>query len=139
MTNLWTATLIVFALASVSLDTGLNAQRRGGDPKAAAVKNPVESNAASLTTGRQLYLKNCRHCHGTKGLGDGPLAPRDIRPANLTDAMWDHGSTDGEIFAVIANGAGPDSQMKGSKGTLTDPQIWSIVNYIRAIGPPVSR
>ena len=111
-------------------------EKRGGDAKAAAVKNPVPATPASLTEGRQLYLKNCRHCHGTKALGDGPLAPKDIRPANLTDAMWDHGSTDGEIFAVIANGLGPDSQMKGAKAMLNDTQIWNIVNYLRAIGPP---
>jgi mono/diheme cytochrome c family protein len=111
-------------------------ERNGGDPRAAAVKNPVEATAASITAGRQVYLKNCRHCHGTKGLGDGPLAPRDIRPANLTDDQWDHGSTDGEIFAVIANGLGPDSQMKGAKPALNDTQIWNIVNYLRAIGSP---
>lgn len=133
MTTIWTAALVVFALAGAG--ASLDAQRRGGDPKAAAVKNPVAATPASVTAGRQVYLKNCRHCHGTKGLGDGPLAPTDVRPANLTDATWDHGATDGEIFAVIAHGAGPDSQMKGAKPALTDEQIWNIVNYIRTIGP----
>ncbi len=127
-----TTTIVAFALAGA----GVDAQRRDSGPKAAAVKNPVAATAASLTSGRQLYLKNCRHCHGTRGLGDGPLAPTDIRPANLTDAKWDHGSTDGEIFAVIAHGPAAGSQMKGASPTLTDEQIWNIVNYIRAIGPP---
>ena len=74
------------------------AQKRGGDPKAAARKNPVPSTAASIKTGQQVYAKQCRHCHGLKGVGDGPMAPKNPSPANLTDATWDHGSTDGEIF-----------------------------------------
>jgi mono/diheme cytochrome c family protein len=129
-------TLAILTVALACAGAVIDAQKRGGDAKAAAVRNPVQATPASLTEGRQLYLKNCRHCHGTKALGDGPLAPKDVRPANLTDATWDHGSTDGEIFAVIANGLGPDSQMKGAKAMLNDTQIWNIVNYLRAIGPP---
>ena len=134
MRGTWVLILLV-TFAPVGSHVTIAAQRRGGDPKLAAVLNPVEATPASITAGRQLYLKNCRHCHGTKGLGDGPLAPTDVRPANLTDAKWDHGSSDGDVFAVIANGAGPDSQMKGAKPTLTDTQIWNIVNYIRTLGP----
>ena len=128
-------TLVIAALAVVCAGGAVDAQRRGGDAKAAALKNPVQSTPASITEGRQLYLKNCRHCHGTKALGDGPLAPKNVRPANLIDATWDHGSTDGEIFTVIANGLGTDSPMKGAKPMLNDTQIWNIVNYLRAIGP----
>ena len=57
-------------------------------------------------------------------------------PADLTDAKWDHGSSDGEIFAVIWNGApAPKSEMKPMKGTLTEKNVWEIVNYLRSIGP----
>ena len=124
----------LFVLALTGAET--TAQRRGGDPKARAMKNPVAPTAASITAGRQLYGKNCRHCHGLKGLGDGPLAPKNPKPASLIDATWDHGSTDGEIFAVIWNGApAPKSEMKGMKGTLTEKDVWSIINYLRSIGP----
>ena len=111
------------------------AQNPGASPKARKVKNPVAATAASIDTGAQLYAKNCRFCHGPSGLGDGKLAPKDMKPANLTDATWDHGSTDGEIFAVIAHGAGPDSKMKGVKGRVSDTDIWHIINYIRSLGP----
>lgn len=114
----------------------MDAQRRGGDPKAAAAKNPVAATAASIQAGGALYNKNCRHCHGLRGKGDGPLAPRNPRPADLTDAQWDHGSTDGEIFAIIWNGApAQKSEMKGMKGTLSEKNVWDIVNYLRSIGP----
>jgi mono/diheme cytochrome c family protein len=113
-----------------------SAQKKGGDPKLAAIKNPVAANAASITAGRALYGKQCRHCHGLRGLGDGPLAPKNPKPANLTDATWDHGSSDGEIFTLIKNGApAPMSEMKGMKGTLVDKDIWNIVNFLRTIGP----
>lgn len=125
--------VLVIALA---LTATLSAQKKGGDPKLKTIKNPVAANAASITAGRALYGKQCRHCHGLRGFGDGPLAPKNPSPANLTDAKWDHGDTDGEIFTLILNGApAPKSEMKGMKGTLTEKDIWNVVNFLRSIGP----
>ena len=111
------------------------AQNPGGSPEARKVRNPVPPTAASLKTGAQLFQKNCEFCHGPKGLGDGRLVPKDMHPANLTDTEWVRGSTDGEIFAVIANGAGPEFKMKGVKARLTETEIWHLVNYVRSLGP----
>jgi len=133
---LWVTRIAVIALVAAFCSTGLEAQRRGGDPKAAAVKNPVAATAQSITNGRNLYNKNCRQCHGLRGQGDGPLAPRNPRPADLTDDKWDHGSTDGELFAIIWNGApAKDSEMKPMKGVLRENDVWHLVNFIRSIGP----
>ena len=45
-------------------------------------------------------------------------------------------SSAGEIFALIWNGApAPKSEMKPMKGTLTEKNVWEIVNYLRSIGP----
>ena len=64
------------------------------------------------------------------------MAPSNPRPANLTDATWDYGSSEGEIFAIIWNGAPvKDSEMKPMKGTLTERNVWDVVNYIRTLGP----
>jgi mono/diheme cytochrome c family protein len=138
MRRITTALIVTFAIALAAV--AVDAQRRGGDPKAAAVKNPVAPTAASITAGRALYGKNCRHCHGLKGLGDGPLAPKNPKPASLIDEKWEHGPSDGEIFAVIWNGApAANSEMKGMKGTLTEKDVWSIVNYLRSIGPKTAK
>ena len=51
----------------------------------------------------------------------------------LTDATWDRGSTDGEIFTVIQEGAGPDYKMKGLKGKLSEQDTWHLVNYVRSL------
>ena len=66
--------------------------------------------------------------------GNGPLAPKDSNPPDLTDAMFDFGSTDDEIYAVIANGAGPNSKMVGFKGKMPDQDLWNILNFLRSIG-----
>ena len=108
----------------------------GADPS--SVKNPVPAAAASIKTGDQLYQKNCSFCHGPTGLGDGKLAPKDAHPANLTDEKWDHGSTDGEIHAVIMDGVA-GTAMKGVKGRLSDMDVWHIVNYIRSLGPKTAK
>jgi mono/diheme cytochrome c family protein len=134
MFRVWTALAVGCLLVMAA--AGVSAQRRGGDPKAAAVKNPVPSTPASIKAGLTAYNMNCRHCHGLRGKGDGPLAPKNPAPADLTDAKWDHGSSDGEIFAIIMNGApAPMTEMKGMKGTLQDRDVWNIVNYIRSVGP----
>ena len=100
----------------------------------AKLKNPIPSNAASIAAGQALYSKYCRFCHGTTGQGDGPSAPKDAKPSNLTDATWDRGSSDGEIFVVIQEGAGPDYKMKGLKGKLSEQDTWHLVNYVRSLG-----
>ena len=132
----WAAVLITLTCAVALSTATADAQRRGGDPKLAASKNPVAATAASITAGQALYNKNCRHCHGLRGRGDGPLAPKDPKPADLTDDQWDFGSSDGEMFAIIWNGVpGANSEMKGMNGTLTERNVWEIVNYLRSIGP----
>ncbi len=111
----------------------LGAQNPGGSAEGKALKNPVAANAASVAAGMALYTKNCQFCHGPKGLGDGPLAPKGSHPSDLTDAKWDRGSTDGEIFKVIMEGAAPELKMKGVKGRLMDTDVWNLVNYVRSL------
>ena len=134
----WLAILI--AVVCVCLGLSAEAQRQGGDPKTRALKNPVASTPASLKAGQAIYGQYCRQCHGLRGKGDGSLAPRNPRPADFTDDKWDHGSTDGELYTIILDGAPPrpdqkESEMKPMKGTLSPTQIWQVVNFIRTFGP----
>ena len=102
---------------------------------AKALKNPVPANAASIEAGKVVFAKYCRSCHGPEGKGDGPGTPKDVHPANLTDAKWDHGSTDGEIFTTIKMGVPPKFDMDSFDGRVKDPDIWNLVNYIKTLGP----
>jgi mono/diheme cytochrome c family protein len=124
--------LICLVLAGV-------AQTRGGTPAARTLKNPVAANAASIAAGGAAYMKYCAFCHNADAKGNGPLAPKDSNPPNLTDATWTHGSTDGEIFTVISSGV-PETKMIGFKGKMPDQDLWHIVNYLRSLGPkPAAR
>ena len=56
------------------------------------------------------------------------------QPPDLTDAQWDNGSNDGDIYAVIKRGL-PPTMMAGYDGRIPDDEIWSIVNYLRTLPP----
>ena len=103
-------------------------------PEAAKLKNPVAVDATSVAAGKELYEKNCVSCHGAGGKGDGKMAESlKTKPADLTDADWKHGSTDGEIFNSIKNGVAPDFNMGPFGDQLKDEEIWKVVHYIRSL------
>lgn len=116
---------------------GLSAQehKHAGSPEAAKMKNPVLSSPASIAEGQKSYEKFCKHCHGETGKGDGKLAPKGSMPSDFTDAEWEHGSTDGEIFHIISDGGGKGSVMKGFKSKMTAKEMWNVVNYLKSLGP----
>jgi mono/diheme cytochrome c family protein len=121
-----------FALA-VILAAPLAAQNPGGSAEGKKMKNPVASSPESIKAGQQAFQKNCRFCHNADAKGNGPMAPEGTHPPNLTDDQWDRGSTDGEIFLVIRDGAGPKFDMKGYKSKMSETDIWNVVNYLRSL------
>ncbi len=96
----------------------------------AKIKNPVPMSEQSISEGKRLYEKHCSRCHGEAGIGD--IAP------DLTDDMWIHGNTDGEIYHVIVHGA-KGTSMSGFKKELTKNMGWHIVNYIKSIKKEVEK
>ena len=125
--------LILFVAAVSAVTAG--AQSNGVATAAAKLKNPVATSATSVTAGAAAYKKYCSFCHGATAKGNGPLAPKDSMPPDLTDAKWEHGSTDGEIFTLISNGGGATSKMIAFKGKMPDQDIWHIINFLRSLGP----
>jgi mono/diheme cytochrome c family protein len=103
--------------------------------EAAKLKNPLASNAETIDAGRELYLTHCASCHGKKGKGDGGQALGGGSPSDLTDASWDYGSTDGEIYWVIREGIDSNADMLPYKDTLSEKEMWQILVFIRSIGP----
>ena len=107
---------------------------------AARLTNPVAPTPESIAAGRKSYDVNCAACHGNlaQGAVKAGVAISIIeeqggkQPPDLTDAAWDHGSTDGEIYAVIKRGI-PPTMMAGWEGRIPDNEIWAIVNYLRTL------
>ena len=122
--------LLVAAAAAAPITVVMIAQ---GNPGAAQVKNPVAATPDSVGEGKRIYQRFCASCHGANAEGG---AGNDLIPAapDLTDKEWKHGSTDGEIFAVIKNGVPPDLNMIPFGDQMKDPEIWNVVNYLRSMG-----
>jgi mono/diheme cytochrome c family protein len=110
---------------------GATAPRRGGNPEAAKIKNPVAATPESVAAGKRAYGQLCANCHGPTGKGDGSVAGTDP-PSDLTAGVWDFGSSDGEIFTVIHDGL-PGKDMGGYAERLKETDIWNVVNFIRTL------
>ena len=93
--------------------------------------NPIATSEESVTTGRTIYGRFCRSCHGQRADGRGMAAPPGSRPANLIDAEWDYGSSDAEIFKVLKEGIPPKYDMDAWEGRISDDDMWNVINYLR--------
>jgi mono/diheme cytochrome c family protein len=106
-------------------------------PDAQKIENPIASSPESIAAGGKVYAKLCANCHGATGRGNGRLAAGmaayGVRPSDLVDKTWQHGSTDGEIFTVIRDGIGPDFHMDAFQKMIADEDIWHVVNYVRSL------
>jgi mono/diheme cytochrome c family protein len=105
--------------------------------EAAKLKNPIASSRETIENGKALYRRHCSSCHGVGGKGDGGQALSGGEPSDLTDDKWDTGSTDGEIFIAIRDGLSAD--MLAYKDKLKDNQMWTLVVYLRSLGPKPSK
>ena len=120
--RIWLFTIVVGLFQSST------APHKGGNPEVAKIKNPVAASAESALAGKRVYTRMCGRCHGADGKGDGTAATAPV--PDLTDADWDYGGSDGEIFAVIHDGVSAD--MDGYAARLSDTDIWNVVNYVRS-------
>jgi mono/diheme cytochrome c family protein len=133
----WSAILVLLVIVAGGREV---VGRVVQNPEAAKLQNPVASTPESLAAGKRAYDTNCAACHGNMAQGAAKagivisiIAEQGGKPpSDLVDDQWDHGSTDGEIFTVIKRGI-PPTMMAGWEGRLSDTEIWSIVNYLRAL------
>lgn len=114
----------------------------------ATVSAPAWSQSASqvqrIAAGKQLYAINCANCHGTSAKGAvkegfeiSIITERGGKqPSDLTDRIWDHGSTDSRIFSVIKKGI-PAAMMPPFEGRLSDSEIRNVVGYLRSLATPL--
>jgi mono/diheme cytochrome c family protein len=128
--------VLIAAIAAASRLAGQGV----ANPAAARLTNPVAATAESIAAGKKAYDANCAGCHGNMAQGAVKAGvPISIieeqggkQPPDLTDGQWDHGSSDGEIYTVVKKGL-PPSMMAGWEGRISDTEMWSIVQYLRAL------
>ena len=120
-------------LATMAGTSAPQAKKEWKAPSRAARKsNPVVASQRSVTEGRKLFQMFCVACHGKGGRGDGPAAVALMpKPKDLTSGPVVK-QKDGELFWKIKAGRAP---MPTFGPALKKEQIWSLVNFIRSIGP----
>lgn len=97
---------------------------------------------ATLAQGKALYDKNCAHCHGDKGDGNGfgaphlSPAPRDFVTAQFKFRTTATGAlpTDEDLFRVVSRGLN-GTGMPPWQYLLTDEERWAVVDYIMTFSP----
>ena len=98
-------------------------------------KNPVNDSAEAIADGKEAFSHYCVACHGMDGQNTGvPFADRMSPPVPSLASKDVQSYTDGQLKWIIDNGIWP-SGMPGSKGILSDDEIWSIVVYMRHLPP----
>ena len=99
--------------------------------RSAFLRNPVPRSAESIARGRQLFAKACAVCHGTEGRGDGVAAAAlPQRPKDLSRIAPPPIFPDGVVAYRILNGV---KMMPAFKSTLSENEIWDLLNFIRSL------
>lgn len=95
-----------------------------------SMKNLVKSDPASINTGKALFAKHCKSCHGGKGLGDGPKAASLKTKIRSFASKEFKTQTAGEKY--YESFVGRDEMPNFEKKILDETDRWSLINYIDA-------
>lgn len=135
-----TKSLIFFAVCLMItvafLSNNAFAQKKPGPwevpAKYKTMKNPVKTtNAEAIATGKTLYAKHCKSCHGSKGLGDGPKAAGLKTSSGDFSGAAFQSMTDGELYYKTAFGR---NEMPGyEKKIPSADEMWAVVNFMRTL------
>jgi mono/diheme cytochrome c family protein len=124
-------TVLIFGMANIA-----HAQKAGAawviPAKYKTMKSTIKATDASvMTTGKELYNKHCKSCHGAKGLGDGPKSAtlETIIPPFKDKKFQDQ--TDGDIY--YQSFIGRDEMPNFEKKILDEGDRWAVVNFLRTL------
>lgn len=124
----------IFFLGSQSAMAQAKAKPWPVPDKDKAIKAPVKMTDASvIANGKELWAKNCKSCHGAKGMGDGPKAAMlKTSPGNFTTPAF-QAQTDGELFYRV--NVGRDEMPGYEKKIPAVNDRWALVAYMRTFKP----
>jgi mono/diheme cytochrome c family protein len=102
-------------------------------------KNPLRDNHDTWNDGKEAFSHYCVACHGMDGQNTGvPFVDHISPPIPSLASKNVQSYTDGQLKWILDNGIWP-SGMPGSKGTLSDDELWSIVVFLRHLPPAGSQ
>jgi mono/diheme cytochrome c family protein len=102
-------------------------------------KNPLPDSPDNRTDGKAAFSHYCVACHGMDGQNTGvPFADRMTPPIPPLTSLEVQAYSDGQLKRILDDGIWP-SGMPGSKGILSDDELWSIVLFLRHLPPAGSQ
>lgn len=133
-----TITLLLTAFVAVMFILGTSASAQQAKAKAWPVPDKYKtmkptvklSDPTVIANGKDLWAKNCKSCHGAKGIGDGPKgASLKTNPGDFSSAAF-QAQTDGEIYYKTAFGRDEMPSYEKKIPDVTDH--WALVAYMRS-------
>ena len=118
----------LMALCAAIAIAGILPRQAASITETQELKNPLAGNPEEIQEGAFLFRSNCALCHGLGARGGS-------RGPDLSRGVWNHGSSDADIFHTILNGI-PGTLMPAND--LTDLEAWEVVAYLRSLtrAPP---
>jgi mono/diheme cytochrome c family protein len=124
---------------SVPIDGGEAPVSNIIDAASDVLVNPRLANLESIENGQVQYLRFCSTCHGTTGLGDGPVSVTGDINGPLAGVLAIAGPTsiarirsDGHIYTTIRYGR----RRMPNYNRIPSDDRWDIVNYLRYLENP---
>jgi len=93
----------------------------------AILKNPLKSSAALIEKGKDIYLKNCKSCHGDPGMENS--ANLNPKPSDPSSEFYQKQS-DGEMFYKMTTGR---VIMPSFEKIIPENDRWNVVLYVRSL------
>jgi cytochrome c553 len=101
--------------------------------------NPLPYTPQTWADGKEAFSHYCVACHGMDGQNTGvPFADHTSPPIPSLASRDVQRFTDGQLKWILDYGIRP-SGMPGSRGTLSDDELWSIVVFLRHLPPAGSQ
>lgn len=94
-----------------------------------SLKNPIPWSEKAEDEGKVLYERNCLHCHGEKGAGDGAVGIVYKGVPNYASDAYKN-MNDGHIYHVITHGKG---RMWSHASQVNPEERWKIVHYVHRL------
>lgn len=132
---------VVGMLMLSALTLAGSCQRKPTEDPAAVAAAADSARQAHLAVGQAIYLSNCAMCHGTWGLGDGPLAAQlekgsGVVPAHLNDrARLDSVGREQLVQVIERGGAhtGRSNLMPAWAERLSSEEIRTTADFVMAL------
>jgi len=124
-------TAVIFCTINLAM-----AQKAGGPwtipANYASMKSTVKAGDPSImTVGKETFNKQCKSCHGAKGLGDGPKAASlKTSTGDFSTAKF-QANSDGNLYYMSF--IGRDEMPNFEKKIPDVADRWAVIGYIRTL------